>query len=63
MCVVMDNKVENPKLIHKLRMTFDYSKVLKKLSKTQFLLMKNFYDNLFNLRHGYYIIANLKYGY
>ena len=33
----MGNKVENLKLIHKLRMTFDYSNVLKKLSKTIFI--------------------------
>jgi hypothetical protein len=44
-------------------MTFDYSRIVKKLSETHMQLMTECHDYLFDSRHECFMIANLKHVY
>lgn len=59
----MVDKIENPKPTDEPRMTFDYSKVVEELPGVHMQLMGNYHDYLSNPKQGYYMTADLKYGY
>ena len=59
----MIDKVENFKSINEPRITFDYFKIIKLLSKTHIKLSFKIHDHLFNSRYEYLFLANFKYIY
>lgn len=60
---VLINKIENSTSENELRMIYDYSKMMKKLSDVHVKLMFEDHDYLFDFKHECYMIANLKHDY
>lgn len=59
----MIDNVENFKTINKLKIIFDYFKIIKNLPRIYIQLTKSYYNYLFKFRHSCYIIVDLKYSY